>query len=94
VSFFPQLVAGPIVRASEFVPQIYKPYQLKDEEYTHAIFLILNGLVKKILISDYISTNFVDRVFNSPTSYTGFENLMSVYGYAIQIYCDFRDIQI
>lgn len=89
VSFFPQLVAGPIVRASEFVPQIYKPYQLKDEEYTHAIFLILNGLVKKILISDYISANFVDRVFVSPTSYTGFENLMSVYGYAIQIYCDF-----
>jgi D-alanyl-lipoteichoic acid acyltransferase DltB (MBOAT superfamily) len=89
VSFFPQLVAGPIVRASEFVPQIYKPYQLKDEEYTHAIFLILNGLVKKILISDYISTNFVDRIFNSPGSYTGFENLMSVYGYAIQIYCDF-----
>ncbi len=89
VSFFPQLVAGPIVRASSFVPQIYKPYKLTREEYGFAIFLILNGLVKKILISDYISTNFVDRVFMEPQKYSGFENLMAVYGYAIQIYCDF-----
>lgn len=89
VSFFPQLVAGPIVRASDFVPQIYQPYKLNSEEYGYAIFLIMNGLVKKILISDYISTNFVDRVFASPERYSGFENLMAVYGYAIQIYCDF-----
>src|SRR5688572_10897374 len=89
VSFFPQLVAGPIVRASEFVPQIYKPYDLTKAEFNRAIFLILTGLIKKILISDYISANFVDRVFESPVSYTGFENLMSVYGYTIQIYCDF-----
>ena len=54
-----------------------------------AMFLILNGLLKKMLISDYISINFVDRVFDSPLSYTGFENLMAVYGYSIQIYCDF-----
>jgi alginate O-acetyltransferase complex protein AlgI len=89
VSFFPQLVAGPIVRASEFVPQIYAPYRLNREEFTHAIFLIINGLIKKMLISDYISANFVDRVFENPLSYTGFENLMAAYGYAIQIYCDF-----
>ncbi len=89
VSFFPQLVAGPIVRASEFVPQIYAPYRLEAREYGLAVFMILNGLVKKILISDYISINFVDRVFLNPTAYSGFENLMAVYGYAIQIYCDF-----
>ena len=89
VSFFPQLVAGPIVRASEFIPQIYKKYTLSKAEYEHAIFLILNGLVKKMLISDYISINFVDRVFSNPPAYTGFENLLAVYGYAIQIYCDF-----
>src|SRR5687767_5732201 len=89
VSFFPQLVAGPIVRATEFVPQIYQPYNLTRPEFNRAIFLILGGLIKKILISDYISSNFVDRVFASPGSYTGFENLMSVYGYTIQIYCDF-----
>lgn len=89
VSFFPQLVAGPIVRASDFVPQIYEKYFITKEAFNHAVFLIANGLIKKILISDYISANFVDRVFESPVSYTGFENLMAVYGYTIQIYCDF-----
>jgi alginate O-acetyltransferase complex protein AlgI len=53
------------------------------------LFLILNGLLKKMIISDYISINFVDRVFDNPLGYSGFENLMSVYGYALQIYCDF-----
>jgi D-alanyl-lipoteichoic acid acyltransferase DltB (MBOAT superfamily) len=89
VSFFPQLVAGPIVRASEFVPQIYQKYKLSSTEYNEAIFLIINGLVKKMLISDYISANYVDRIFAEPFQYTGFENLMAIYGYAIQIYCDF-----
>ncbi len=89
VSFFPQLVAGPIVRAAEFIPQIHKKYSLSKREFGHAIFLILNGLIKKMIISDYISINFVDRVFESPLSFTGFENLMAVYGYSIQIYCDF-----
>lgn len=89
VSFFPQLVAGPIVRAAEFVPQIYKPFRLTYFEYGHAIYLILAGLFKKVFISDYISGNFVDRVFTDPMAYSGFENLMAVYGYSIQIYCDF-----
>ena len=89
VSFFPQLVAGPIVRAAEFIPQLYQKFKLTKQEFGHAVFLILNGLVKKILISDYISINFVDRIFESPMSFTGFENLMAIYGYSIQIYCDF-----
>ncbi|MFO7880294.1 MAG: MBOAT family protein [Bacteroidales bacterium] len=89
VSFFPQLVAGPIVRAADFVPQLYIKYQLKKEEFGMAIFLILNGLIKKMLISDFISVNFVDRVFANPDLYSGFENLLSVYGYGLQIYCDF-----
>ncbi len=89
VSFFPQLVAGPIVRASDFIPQIYKRLQLTKEEFNSALFLIIGGLIKKAIISDYISTNFVDRVFDTPNSYTAFENLMAIYGYAIQIYCDF-----
>ncbi|HKK58985.1 MAG TPA: MBOAT family O-acyltransferase [Salinivirga sp.] len=89
VSFFPQLVAGPIVRAAEFVPQIYRKFKLSAYEFGYATFLILNGLVKKIVISDYISVNFVDRVFEQPLLYSGFENLMAVYGYGIQIYCDF-----
>lgn len=89
VTFFPQLVAGPIVRASEFIPQLYTDYKLTKREFGYAIFLILNGLLKKMVISDYISMNFVDRVFDNPMAYSGFENLMGVYGYAIQIYCDF-----
>ncbi|MCQ2252281.1 MAG: hypothetical protein MJZ61_02395 [Bacteroidales bacterium] len=89
VSFFPQLVAGPIVRASEFIPQIYQPYSLNRQEFGMAIFMILKGLIKKIFISDYISINFIDRVFDSPGKYSGFETLMSLYGYSLQVYTDF-----
>lgn len=89
VSFFPQLVAGPIVRASKFIPQIYEKLKLTKEDFNKAILLIIGGLLKKGVISDYISVNFVDRVFDAPNSYTGFENLLATYGYAIQIYCDF-----
>ena len=89
VSFFPQLVAGPIVRAAEFVPQLYGSFKLTMQQMGHAVFLIMNGLVKKMIISDYISVNFVDRVFDNPLSYSGFENMMAIYGYSVQIYCDF-----
>lgn len=89
VSFFPQLVAGPIVRAKDFIPQIYKKITLTKKETNFALFLIIGGLLKKAVISDYISLNFVDRVFDAPNSYTSFENLMAVYGYSLQIYCDF-----
>ena len=89
VSFFPQLVAGPIVRASEFIPQIYAEFHLSKREFSHALFLISKGLIKKIIISDFIATSFIDRVFDAPSIYSGFENLMAVYGYGLQIYCDF-----
>lgn len=89
VSFFPQLVAGPIVRARDFIPQIRRPLFVSDEMFGHGIFLIVSGLFKKAVISDYISVNFVERIFDNPTLYSGVENLMGVYGYALQIYCDF-----
>ncbi len=89
VSFFPQLVAGPIVRAIDFIPQIHKNPKVTRELFGEGLFLILCGLFKKAIISDYISLNFVDRVFDNPMLYTGFENLMGVYGYTLQIYCDF-----
>lgn len=89
VSFFPQLVAGPIVRAKDFIPQIHKRPTLGRAEYAEALALIVSGLFKKAIISDYISLNFVDRIFDAPTLYTGLENLLGVYGYALQIYCDF-----
>jgi D-alanyl-lipoteichoic acid acyltransferase DltB (MBOAT superfamily)/lysophospholipase L1-like esterase len=89
VSFFPQLVAGPIVRASEFIPQLYNKFHLDKREFGHALFLISKGLIKKIIISDFIAINFIDRVFDAPSLFSGFENLMAIYGYGLQIYCDF-----
>ena len=89
VSFFPQLVAGPIVRARDFIPQLYQPTFITKEMLGRGIFLITIGLFKKAVISDYISINFVDRIFDDPALYTGLENLFGVYGYALQIYCDF-----
>ena len=89
VSFFPQLVAGPIVRAKDFIPQIRRPLCVTDEMFGNGVFFIISGLFKKAVISDYISVNFVERVFAQPDLYSGFENLMAVYGYALQIYCDF-----
>ncbi len=89
VSFFPQLVAGPIVRASEFIPQLYKDFKLSKEDFGMAVFMILNGLLKKVWISDYIAVNFIDRVFSNPQMYSGLENLLALYGYSIQVYLDF-----
>lgn len=89
VTFFPQMVAGPIVRAADFLPQIHKPLFVSREDFGRGVFLFCTGLFKKAVISDYISVNFVERVFESPQQYTGLENLMGVYGYALQIYCDF-----
>ena len=89
VSFFPQLVAGPIVRAKEFIPQLYKPYSLSRRQFGIAVFWILNGLAKKIILSDYIAVNFIDRVFENPLLYTGFENFMALFGYSLQVYADF-----
>ena len=89
VSFFPQLVAGPIVRASEFVPQLYAKYSVSREEFGFALWMIMKGLFKKMVLGDYLAVNFIDRVFDSPTLFTGFENLMALYGYSLQVYCDF-----
>ncbi len=89
VSFFPQLVAGPIVRARDFIPQIRRPLVVTEEMFGRGVFLILAGLFKKAIISDYISVNFVERVFEQPDLYSGLENLLGIYGYTLQIYCDF-----
>ena len=89
VSFFPQLVAGPIVRASEFIPQLYKPFHLSRRQFGIAVFWILNGLTKKIILSDYIATNFIDRVFDNPLLFSGFENTMALIAYSMQVYADF-----
>jgi len=89
VSFFPTLLAGPIVKSTQFIPQLYNRFSLSRNDFNRAVFLILNGLIKKMVISDYISLNFVDRVFDNPAAFTGFENMMAMFGYSVQIYCDF-----
>jgi D-alanyl-lipoteichoic acid acyltransferase DltB (MBOAT superfamily) len=89
VSFFPQLVAGPIVRASEFIPQLYKPFRVSRRLVGLAIFWVLNGLIKKIVLSDYLAVNLIDRVFDNPLLFSGFENLFALFAYSLQVYADF-----
>ena len=89
LSFFPQLVAGPIVRAVEFVQQLHKPYNLSRRWFGIAIFWIMNGLLKKLILADYLAVNFADRVFENPLLYSGFENLSALFCYSLQVYADF-----
>ena len=89
LTFFPQLVAGPIVRAPEFFPQLRKPYNVSRRWFGIAVFWILNGLVKKLVLADYLAVNLSDRVFGNPLLYTGFENLAALFCYSLQVYADF-----
>src|SRR3954467_8418172 len=88
MSFFPQLVAGPIVRAAYFLPQLARP-STEPIPIAPALLLILGGLFKKVVIANYLATGLVDPVFSAPTSYGGPDLLLATYGYAVQIYCDF-----
>ncbi|MBU0561901.1 MAG: MBOAT family protein [Bacteroidetes bacterium] len=89
VFFFPNILAGPIDRASQFLPQLEEEFFISKADIGRALLLIIAGLIKKNMIADYISLNFVDRVLGDPLRFTGTENLFAVYGYALQIYCDF-----
>jgi alginate O-acetyltransferase complex protein AlgI len=89
VTFFPQLVAGPIVRASELLPQLDRPPRLRSEQVSRGLFLMATGLVKKVAIADYLSVNLVDRVFDNPQLFTGPEVVIALYAFTMQIYCDF-----
>ena len=89
VAFFPQLVAGPIVRAAEFLPQLRQVPTLTAQAGGKGLLLIILGLLKKSIVADLLAVNLVDRVFETPVVYTSAEVLLGVYGYAVQIYCDF-----
>ena len=89
ISFFPHLVAGPIVRPDELLPQLQEPAFIDRNKTGMAVFLLISGLLKKAVISDYIGVNFVDRIFDNPALYSPVENLLGTYGYTLQIYCDF-----
>jgi len=89
VSFFPGLVAGPIIRANQFMPQLYKKFFLSRRQFGIAVFWILNGLLKKLILSDYLAVNFVDRIIENPQFFTAFENLSAIFVYSLQVYADF-----
>ena len=89
LSFFPHLVAGPIVRASDLLPQFDRVPRLTREMATHGLLLIVWGLFKKTVIASELSTRLVDPVFFDPSAYGTLDLIAAVYGYAVQIYCDF-----
>jgi len=89
LTFFPPLLAGPVVRAKDMLPQIKSDPVASRAMVSEGLFLVIAGLVKKVIVADFISQNFVDRVFDNPALYSGFENMMAVYGFTIQLYCDF-----
>jgi len=89
IAFFPHLVAGPIVRAAKFLSQTTHISHQADVRVAQSVFLILGGLFKKVIIANYLSTDFVDGVFRAPADYSSLDLLLGMYAYAIQIYCDF-----
>ena len=89
LSFFPTIVAGPILRARHLLPHLRRAVDLDASSGGGALFLIAIGLIKKIAIADYLSANLVDRVFDFPERFSSVEVLWGIYGYAVQIYADF-----
>ena len=89
VLFFPQLVAGPIVRAQDLLPQLAELPVLELEQATRGLYRIVVGLFKKIALADTLAISIVDRVFEAPERFSGLEVIAGVYGYALQIYLDF-----
>ena len=87
--FFPHIVAGPLVRVGEFLPQIREPFDPRRVEVPRALLLIASGFVKKVIISSYVFKHIVEPVFNNPKAFGGLDSLFASYGYAAQIYCDF-----
>lgn len=89
VAFFPHLVAGPIVRPRDLLPQFESIPTLTREDGSEGLFLIALGLMKKVVFADQLAIHLVDRVFDRPENFSGLEVLVGVYAYAVQIYCDF-----
>jgi alginate O-acetyltransferase complex protein AlgI len=89
VSFFPQLLMGPIVRAIDFIPQIYRPYDVTKKEFSWAVFMIMKGLIKKIVVADFIQVAFLNQILPEPAQHTGFECLTAMWAYSMFIYADF-----
>lgn len=89
VAFFPQLVAGPIVRAAELLPQLRSGLRIDVDDVNFAVFRITKGLFKKVVLGDLVAASFTDLVFTSPAQYSSLENLIALYAFTLQIYADF-----
>jgi alginate O-acetyltransferase complex protein AlgI len=89
LSFFPHLVAGPIVRPGELLPQFDAPRDPRYVDTSRAFFLISTGLFKKVVIANYLAGSIVDQVFGAPNQHSSLEVLLGIYAYAVQIYADF-----
>ncbi|MCL4508736.1 MAG: MBOAT family protein [Chloroflexi bacterium] len=89
LSFFPHLIAGPIVRARELIGQFATPRNPRRIEAARAFGLICGGLLKKVVIADYLATRLIDPVFGAPVLHSRWDVIAAIYGYAVQIYCDF-----
>jgi alginate O-acetyltransferase complex protein AlgI len=89
LSFFPHLLAGPIVRGNELLPQLRHRRDPTAVDYSRALWLILAGLFKKVVISSYVSSAIVVPVFTAPAQHSALESIFAAWGYAVQIYCDF-----
>ncbi len=89
LTYFPQLVAGPIVRAVDLLPQLANRPSVTPDRIGQGLFLIMKGLVKKVVVADYLGVNLVDRAFDNPAAFTSLEMMVALYAYTMQIYCDF-----
>lgn len=89
VTFFPQLVMGPIVRARDFIPQIRNDYHLDKQDFSWAVIQIIKGLVKKIVIADFLVMHFIDKIVFTPEAYPGFVSVLAMWAYSLHIYADF-----
>ena len=89
VTYFPHLIAGPIVRARDFLPQVNAPYQLSKFDFSWSLWMIGKGLLKKLIFADYIAVQFIDKVLDAPETYPGFVGLIAMFAYSLQIYADF-----
>jgi alginate O-acetyltransferase complex protein AlgI len=89
LSFFPHLVAGPIVRPGELIPQLDSPRDPRYVDTSRAFFLIGTGLFMKVVVANHLAANIVDQVYGAPSQHSALEVLVATYGYAVQIYADF-----
>ncbi|MEM6991860.1 MAG: MBOAT family O-acyltransferase [Myxococcota bacterium] len=89
VTFFPQLVAGPIVRASELLPQLHIRPRLSARRMEEGLFRIFKGLAKKVILGDWIAGHFTDAVFTNPDAYASPEIMLALYAFTVQLYADF-----